>query len=391
MFILWLGLYMTLSNRAGEYRQQPSGYKAFIPAPLPPDPPIKLDWKLQSLLSEAERSLGRLEGSITILPNPDLFVAMYVRKEAVLSSQIEGTQSSLQNLLEAEAQIFTDTTPKDVNEVINYVAAMNYGLERLKEFPVSIRLICGIHSILLKNVRGRNATPGELRRSQNWIGPAGCTIKSAIFVPPPPDIVSDALKEWESFIHSEIDLPVLIKIGLAHSQFETIHPFLDGNGRLGRLLIIFILTEKGILQKPVLYLSHYFKQHRQEYYTLLQNVRDTGDWESWLEFFLNGIKIVSNEAVETIRKILKLREDNRLLITNHLGRKAANGHKLLEHLYQRPIITVNQIQEITGTTFTAANELMKQFVELGIVEEMTGYSRNRRFGYKPYIDLFYDE
>jgi Fic family protein len=185
--------------------------------------------------------------------------------------------------------------------------------------------------------------------------------------PPPPDVVADALKEWESFIHSEIDLPVLIKIGLAHSQFETIHPFLDGNGRLGRLLITFILTEKGILQKPFLYLSHYFKQHRQEYYTLLQNVRDKGDWESWLEFFLNGITTVSNESVETIRKILKLREDHRLLITNHLGRKTANGHKLLEHLYQRPIITVNQIQEITGTTFTAANELIKQFVELELL------------------------
>lgn len=382
---------MTSNNRAGVYRQQPSGYKAFIPAPLPPNPPVKLDWKLQTLLSEAERSLGRLDGSITILPNSDLFVTMYVRREAVLSSQIEGTQSSLQNLLEAEAQIFTDTTPKDVNEVINYVAAMNYGLERLKELPVSIRLICEIHSILLKNVRGRNATPGELRRSQNWIGPAGCTIKDAIFVPPPPDVVADALKEWESFIHSEIDLPVLIKIGLAHSQFETIHPFLDGNGRLGRLLITFILTEKGILQKPVLYLSHYFKQHRQEYYTLLQNVRDKGDWESWLEFFLNGITTVSNESAETIKKILKLREDHRLLITRNLGRKAANGHKLLEHLYQRPIITVNQIKEITKTTFTAANELMKQFVKLEIVEEMTGYSRNRRFIYKPYIDLFYDE
>jgi len=279
---------MTQSNRAGVYIQQPSGYNAFIPSPLPPNPPIQLEGELQTILSEADQALGRLDGSITIIPNPDLFVAMYVRKEAVLSSQIEGTQSSLQNLLEAEAEILSETAPKDVAEVINYVKAMNYGLERLNELPLSVRLIREIHSILLQNVRGRHASPGELRQSQNWIGPEGCTLREAVFVPPPPFYVPQALSDWEKFLHAQIDIPLLIKIGLAHAQFETIHPFLDGNGRLGRLLITFILTEQEMLKKPVLYISYYFKQHKQKYYELLQNIRDTGDWESWLSFFFKG-------------------------------------------------------------------------------------------------------
>jgi len=382
---------MRTSNRSGFYRQQSGGYRAFIPTPLPPEPPVLLEGELQALLSQADRALGRLDGSVTTLPNPDLFVMMYIRKEAVLSSQIEGTQSSLQNLLEAEAKIFSKDIPRDVDEVINYVKAMHYGIKRLNEIPVSIRLFREIHAILLENVRGHHATPGELRRSQNWIGPAGCTISEAIFVPPPPEVVPEALSQLEKFLHQKDNLPILVKIGLAHAQFETIHPFLDGNGRLGRLLITFLLTERGILQKPVLYLSHYFKRHRQKYYDLLQNVRDSGDWESWLSFFLKGIIEVSNEAGKTAKMILLLREKHRQAITERLGRAAGSGHKVLERLFERPILSVKEIQEITGTTYAAANTLVKRFVELGILTETTGYSRNRRFFYRSYIDLFRDD
>jgi Fic family protein len=241
-----------LHNRAGTYQRQPTGYRAFIPAPLPPKPHVELTGELQRLLSQADVALGRLDGSIQTLPNPDLFVLMYVRKEAVLSSQIEGTQSSLQDLLAAEAQLYSPQTPKDVDEVVNYVAAMNYGLARLADLPVSVRLIREIHTKLLDGVRGSRLAPGELRRTQNWIGPGGCTLNEATFVPPPPDIVPQALGDLENFLHAEHDLPLLIKTGLAHAQFETIHPFLDGNGRVGRLLITFLLCESGVLHKPVL-------------------------------------------------------------------------------------------------------------------------------------------
>ncbi len=350
-------------GRAGRYVNQSAGYRAFYPSPLPPDPSVKVEGALQTLLSQADRALGRLDGSITTLPNPDLFVMMYVRKEAVLSSQIEGTQSSLQDLLAAEAKVLSDTTPRDVNEVINYVRAMNHGLARLKDLPVSVRLIREIHAILLEKVRGHHATPGELRRSQNWIGPSGCTLAEATFVPPPPNIVPEALGQWEKFLHSDDELPILIKIGLSHAQFETIHPFLDGNGRLGRLLITFLLTERGVLQKPVLYLSHYFKRYRQAYYDHLQNVRDNGDWESWLAFFLRGVAEVSNEAAQTARKILQLRESHRLAITDRLGRAAGNGHKVLEHLYKHPVIPVTDVRTITHTTYAAANQLIQDPAE----------------------------
>src|SRR5680860_384478 len=334
-----------LKTRAGHYQRQPAGYRAFIPAPLPPRPPVALDGNLQALLSRADRALGRLDGSIQTLPNPDLFVFMYVRKEAVLSSQIEGTQSSLQDLLAAEAKILAPERPQDVDEVVNYVSAMNHGLARLEKLPVSVRLIREIHEKLLAGVRGSHLTPGELRRSQNWIGPQGCTLAEAIFVPPPPDEVPAALSDLERFIHEDAVLPLLIKIGLAHAQFETIHPFLDGNGRIGRLLITFLLCERDALLKPVLYLSHYFKRHRSAYYEHLQAVRDNGEWEAWLAFFLRGVAEVSAQATDTARRILALRETHRGLITGHLGRVAGNGHRVLEQLYQRPILSVSEVQE----------------------------------------------
>jgi Fic family protein len=381
----------THSSRAGQYRSQSSGYRAFIPAPLPPLPPLRLEGELQRLLSQADRALGRLDGSVQTLPNPDLFVFMYVRKEAVLSSQIEGTQSSLQDLLAAEANLLgAESRPRDVDEVVNYVRAMKHGLARLAELPMSIRLIREIHGELLQGVRGSHLTPGELRRSQNWIGPGGCGLAEASFVPPPPEELPQALGELELFLHQQDDLPALLKIGLAHAQFETIHPFLDGNGRIGRLLITFLLTENGILHKPVLYLSHYFKRHRQAYYDHLQAVRDQGDWEGWLAFFLRGVAEVSAEATDTARRILALREEHRGQITAHLGRAAANGHKVLEQLFDRPIVSVTDIEALIQTTYTAANTLVTRLEDLGILREITGQKRHRRFRYEPYVQLFGD-
>jgi Fic family protein len=376
--------------RSGRYVTQPSGYRAFLPASLPPDPPIRIEGDFQRLLSQADRALGRLDGSIQTLPNSDLFVFMYVRKEAVLSSQIEGTQSSLQDLLAAEADLFTADMPRDVDEVVNYVGAMNHGLERLKELPLSIRLISEIHGRLLQGVRGAHLTPGELRRSQNWIGPGGCGLNDATFVPPPPDEVAPALGDLEIFLHNPGDIPALVQIGLAHAQFETIHPFLDGNGRVGRLLITFFFCQQEILQRPVLYLSYYFKRHRAEYYDRLQAVRDRGDWEGWLNFFVTGVLETSREATETARRILALREEHRSRITENLGRAAGNGHRILEHLYQRPVLKVAEIEKLLDITYAAANGLVSRLAALGLLQEITGQKRHRVFRYAPYLDLFAD-
>lgn len=377
------------SSRAGLYQRQTTGYRAFVPAALPPKPPVRIEGELQAALSTADRALGRLDGSVQTLPNPELFVFMYVRKEAVLSSQIEGTQSSLQDLLAAEAKLFpADGESSDVEEVINYVTAMEHGLARLPDLPVSVRLIGEIHERLMSGVRGGHLTPGEVRRTQNWIGPVGCTLADATFVPPPPHLVPGALGQLELFLHMKEGIPDLIKIGLAHAQFETIHPFLDGNGRVGRLLITFLLTQSGILHKPVLYLSHYFKRHRQTYYDRLQAVRDQGAWEDWLTFFLRGVAEVSAEATDTARRILELREEHRAAITSHLGRAAGNGHKVLESLYDRPIVSVSDVESLTATTYPAANSLVERLVALGLLKEITGFARNRRFRYDPYISLF---
>lgn len=379
----------TKQHRAGRYVRQGAGYRAFIPAPLPPEPPIELG-RLHGLLSEADRALGRLDGSVLTLPNPDMFVLMYVRKEAVLSSQIEGTQSSLQDVLSAEARIFDRNRPRDVREVLNYVEALRYGLERLEELPVSIRLIREIHDHLLRGVRGGTLAPGKLRTSQNWLGPGGCTLNEATYVPPPPELVLELLGNFERFIHAQDNLPPLVKIGILHAQFETIHPFLDGNGRVGRLLIAFLLSYWKILEKPVLYLSYFFKKHRQEYYQLLQQIRDSGDWEAWLAFFFTGVTQVSNQAVETSRRILEMRDQHRALIAEKFGYSAGSGYKVLEALYARPIVSVKDVMAITGTTFSAANNLVKRFEELAILDEATGRTRNRRFLYSPYVDLFAD-
>jgi len=380
----------TSATRAGRYVRQPSGYRAFVPEPLPPQPPVRITNELQHLLSEADRALGRLDGSIHILPDADIFVYMYVRNEAVLSSQIEGTQSSLQDLLAAEAKILTPNRPHDTVEVINYVRAMNYGLRRLSTLPLSTRLICEIHGELLRGVRGSHLTPGELRTSQNWIGPTGCTLLEADFVPPPPSELAEALSSLERFIHFDTELPLLIKIGLVHAQFETIHPFQDGNGRVGRLLITFLLCQQQVLTKPVLYLSYFFKRYRQQYYDELQAVRDAGSWEKWLAFFLRGVVTVSAQATDTIQRILALREKHRQVITEHFDRAAAKGYRVLESLYRWPVVSVGDVQKLIGTAYPAANNLVARLVEYGILREFTGQARNRAFIYQSYLDLFHE-
>ena len=383
-----MAIFRKITHRTGRYVRQPTGYDAFIPIPLPPDPPLQLD-ALQPLLSEADLALGRLDGCLTTLPNPDLFVSMYVRKESVLSSQIEGTQSSLHDVLAAEAKVLASEGRKDADEVINHVRALNHGLDRLADLPLSVRLIREIHAELMHGVRGSNLSPGELRTSQNWIGPQGCALGEATFVPPPPMEVAPQLAELEKFLHFNDTLPLLIKVGLAHAQFETIHPFLDGNGRVGRLLITFLLCEQKILTKPVLYLSHYFKKHRQQYYDELQSVHSGGTWEKWLRFFLRGVIEVSGEAAETTRSILALREHHREAVADQLGRTAGNGHRVLEALYNQPVISVDEVSALTGVTYPVANNLVTRMVAAGILHEFTNRKRNRKFIYRDYVDLFH--
>lgn len=377
-----------MKNRAGRYIKQSRGYSAFFPESLPPVPPIQVNGRLQEQLSKADRALGRLDGSILVLPNPGLFVYMYIRKEAVLSSQIEGTESSLQDVLAAEAKMLNPDQPKDVDEVVNYVHAIRYGLERLESLPVSTRLIREIHKKLMKGVRGSLLTPGEIRRTQNWIGAGGCTLINATFVPPPPEELYRLLGELEKFLHSDSGLPLLIKIGLAHAQFETIHPFLDGNGRMGRLLITFLLCEQKVLSIPVLYLSYYLKKNRQTYYEKLQAIRDHGKWEEWLLFFLKGVEEVSAQSAETAKQIIQLREKHRSLITENFGYAAGNAHRVLEKLYTTPIISVKGVQELTGTSFPPANDLVKRMEELNILAEITGQKRHRKFMYTDFVNLF---
>lgn len=381
---------MINSARSGRYVNQAAGYKAFIPNPLPPIPEIVMDQEMWSLLSQADRALGRLDGSTEALPNPDLFVFMYVRKEAVLSSQIEGTQASLIDVLEFESQTVEPGNPQEVTEVVNYVAAINYGLERLKTLPVSLRLIREIHEKLMQGVRGSEREPGEFRRTQNWIGSGGCSLMEATYVPPPPHEMIQLLDNLEKFLHDLEPVPSLIKIGLAHAQFETIHPFLDGNGRTGRLLITFLLCEKNILKHPLLYISYFFKKYRSEYYDRLQSVRDTGNWEGWLKFFLRGVYEVAQEASATARRIVSMKEMHRQFLLTEMGRRSGNAIALLESLYFRPIFTIEHAQETINLSYQNANTLVKDLCEAGLLQEITGQRRNRAFSYAPYLDIFRD-
>ncbi len=381
------------SARSGESVWQIShgGYSAFIPKPLPPDPPLIWDDELARLLSLAERALGRLDGESDILPNPDLVVAMYVNKEAVQSSQIEGTQASLTDIVAFEAAGTEPENLQDVEEVVNYVAALNYGLSRLDTLPISNRLIREMHQRLLSGVRGSDKDPGEFRRVQNLIGARGDTLKTARYVPPPPDEMQQALSELERFINSADRLPPLIAIGLIHAQFEAIHPFLDGNGRIGRLLITLYLCERQILRRPLLYLSSYINSNRPEYYSLLQRICDDGGWEDWLKFFLRGVYSVAQEATATARAIVALRGRHRKLIMEALPRATGRGLHLLEYLYEHPITTARLVTQYEQVTPKAANQLIARFEQLGILNETTHQSRNRRFTYHDYLALFESE
>ena len=377
------------SSRAGRLVQQPAGCRAFIPAPLPPAPAIQLGPDILVQLSHADQALGRLDGQTQTLPNPELFVAMYVRREAVLSSQIEGTQSSLEDILDYELDQTGRDLPPDVDEVVNYVRAMNHGLERLSALPLSLRLIREIHRELLAGVRGAERSPGEFRATQNWIGPRGAPLAKAGYVPPPVEEMHPALAAFERFLHRERQLPVLIHCALAHAQFETIHPFLDGNGRVGRLLITFLLCFRGVLHRPMLYLSHYLLRNRSEYYDRLMAIREQGDWEAWIKFFLRAVGETAEEATSTSNAIVELRERHRSLVQEHgLG---SNGLRMLDLLFQRPLINVKLIANAMDVTFATANKLVREFEQMRLLEETTGGERNRRFRYAPYLSLFPSE
>lgn len=379
----------TASRKPGTYVKQTSGYRAYYPQELPLARIERLP-ELNKALSKADRALGRLDGAIDALFNSDLFITMYLRREATLSSQIEGTQASLNDVLQAEADIANPDRPDDVSETLNYVRAFQYGLRRLEELPLSLRLLKEIHAELMTGVRGQERTPGEFRTSQNWIGPQGVALADASFVPPPPHELMRYLGNLEDYIHSEDDLPFLLKVGIAHAQFETLHPFLDGNGRLGRLLITFMLCEREVLLKPVLYLSHFFKQNRDEYYRRLQATREKDDWESWLIFFLTAVSTVSNEATATLRAVAKLREEDRQALIDAAPRGAGNALKLHESLFNAPYVTLESAAAQIGVTLQGAKPIIDRMTELGILQEITGRKRDRIFCYRPYLDHFAD-
>lgn len=373
--------------RLGRYVETPVGgevVRAFVPPPLPPVPPIDV-LPLLTILSAAERALGRLDGITMLLPRHDLFLYMYVRKEAVLSSQIEGTQSTLTDLLRFEAATEVGQAFDDIREVSNYVDAMMYGLDRLDELPLSLRLIREMHARLMEGNRGGDKDPGAFRRSQNWIG--GTRPGNAMFVPVPPNELESCLADFEAFIHEEASgLPPLIKAGLLHVQFETIHPFLDGNGRIGRLLITLYLCTKGSLQAPLLYLSLYLKSHRTDYYALLQSVRESGAWEDWLAFFLEGVTQTANQAFDAATRIVELFKADRDRITADSDR-AGSSLRVHEWMQSNPFVTSNQLVEKIGLSAPTVNAALADLERLGIVTEITGKRRNRVFSYQSYLDI----
>ena len=360
--------------------------RAFLPAPLPPEPALNLTGRVQLELEQALVSLGRLDSITTLLPDTSLFLYMYVRKEAVLSSQIEGTQSSLSDLLLFELEQSPGAPIHDVVEVSNYVAALDHGLRRLRDdFPLSNRLIREIHGVLMSRGRGSDKDPGSFRRSQNWIG--GSRPGLATYVPPPTNKVLDCMSDLERFLHDrESPLPILVKAALAHVQFETIHPFLDGNGRVGRLLIPLVLCQAGILAEPLLYLSLYLKQHRADYFRLLGEVRDHGTWEAWIEFFVDGVRQTADGAVASARRLMELLDRDRSMIQTR-GRATGSALRVHHVLVERPIVSLVEVTRRAELSFPAATTGMNALVELGIARELTGKKRNRVFGYEEYLEI----
>ncbi|MFZ2444899.1 MAG: Fic family protein [Syntrophobacteraceae bacterium] len=361
-------------------------YQAYIPEPLPPVPPLRLNSEHHDLMEKANRALGRLDGMTLLLPDASLFLYFYVRKEALLSSQIEGTQSSFNDLLLYESDETPGAPLDDVREVSNYVAAMNHGLSRLRGgFPLSLRLIREIREILLSKGRGSDKGPGEFRRTQNWVG--GTRPGNAVFVPPPPESLTDCLGALEKFLHNDpVPTPLLIKAALAHVQFETIHPFLDGNGRLGRLLITFLLCAEGALTEPILYLSLYFKTHRSQYYDWLQKVRIDGDWEGWLGFFLTGVMETAEQATQSARQILKLFEADRAKIQT-LKKAAGSALRVHQLLEAKPLLMIPHAAKALGLTVPTITQSLENLQRLGIVKEITGKKRGRTFAYSGYLNI----
>jgi Fic family protein len=377
---------MSILRETGTYRVSTvAGERvhAYIPNPLPPDPPLELE-PLYGLLDLANQALGRLDGSTGLLPDPNLFIYLYLRKEAVLSSQIEGTQSSLSDLLQFESGLAMEGNLDDVSETSNYVAAMEHGLKRLKEgFPVSLRLLCEIHGVLLRRGRGAERTPGEFRRSQNWIG--GTRPGNALFVPPPPEALMECLDAFEKYLYDS-RLPLLVKLGLVHVQFETIHPFLDGNGRLGRLLLTLLLCESGVLREPLLYLSLYLKSNRTRYYDLLQKVRKEGAWEEWLQFFVEGIESTARQAAATAFQLRELFREDQSRIQAH-AKSTATCLQVHGFLQAKPVSSIRAIADGVSKTVTTVGGALEKLQELGIVKEATGQRRNRIFVYQQCLDL----
>jgi len=374
------GEYIVISRAGGEV------CRAFVPKPLPPQPPLELTGELREKTDQALISLGRLDGISTLLPDPSLFLYMYVRKEAVLSSQIEGTQSSLSDLLLYESDEALGLPLEDVGEVSNYVAALNYGLKRVAEgFPISNRLFREIHRILLRRGRGSCQARGEFRRSQNWIG--GSRPGNALYLPPPADRVPDCMSRLEKFLHDQPSrTPVLIKAALAHGQFESIHPFLDGNGRVGRLLVTLILCAEGVLRQPLLYLSLYFKRHREAYYNLLQGLRTEGEWERWLGFFMEGLTETAESAVATARKLEAILERDRRVIQG-AGKAAGSALRVHRVLEKSPILSIGTASRKSKVSVPTATSALKLLEKLKVVKEITGKRRGRLFAYARYIKL----
>jgi Fic family protein len=364
--------------------------RAFVPAPLPPEPGLFMDDRLQALAQQASLALGRLDGISSLLPEPQHLLYSYIRKEAVLSSQIEGTQSSLSDLLLYEAEGSSGVPVEDVREVSNCAAALERGIQLLRDgLPLSLRLIREVHGVLLRDGRGADKEPGEFRRSQNWIG--GTRPGNARHVPPPPDAVIACMGDLEKFIHGQpVAVPVLIRAALAHVQFETIHPFLDGNGRVGRLLITFLLQSEGILSQPLLYLSLYFTQHRRRYYELLQTVRTEGDWEEWIEFFLEGIIAVASQAATTTRRLLALFQEHQCQVRG-LGRITGSALRVMDHLQRHPVTTATAVAAATGMSFHTAQKMFAALQHLGITTEGSGRKYGRFHTYTSYLAILNEE
>lgn len=369
----------------GRYIKQKGNYKAFIPEKFPPKGLVFHDPKIIKLLSDANLLLGKLDGMAKLLPDIDFFIFMYIKKESTYSSQIEGTKARLTDALQAEVEK-TPGLPDDVDDILHYINAMNDGLRRLEKFPLSLRLIKEVHQVLLTKARASSFPyPGEFRKVQNWI--MGTNPADAHFVPPPPEYVMHAMSDLEKFFYSYEDIPILIKVALIHSQFETIHPFVDGNGRTGRLLITFYLCQQKILERPVLYLSEHFKKHQELYFSMLDEYRK-GNISSWLKFFLKGVVTVAKEAIETSDRIIDLREKDMQKVSS-LGRASKNAIVLLKNLYKLPIINVRKIQEVTNLSREASNRLVKRFIRLGLLHPKEKEKKyGRIFVYKEYLNLF---